>query len=110
MTYATMARETLAARADELRARLRRLEAELDAPHSRDWEELAVEREGDEALEALGLSGQDELRRIDAALSRLENGAYGRCGSCGGAISEARLAVIPDAVLCRRCAGAARHR
>ena len=56
-------RATLLARLGELDARLHAIEAELDLPHSRDWEEDAVEREGDEVLEALGEAGQEEILR-----------------------------------------------
>ena len=43
------------------------------------------------------------LRRIDAAIERLETGAYGRCTRCRGAIAEARLRAMPFAVCCRQC-------
>ncbi|MFW5661621.1 MAG: TraR/DksA family transcriptional regulator [Oceanicaulis sp.] len=45
-----------------------------------------------------------ELRRIDAALKRLEEGEYGWCAECGGAISDKRLEVDPAAPRCRGCA------
>lgn len=45
-----------------------------------------------------------ELRRIDAALQRLDAGEYGWCAACGEAIAEARLAIDPAAARCADCA------
>ncbi|HSP00081.1 MAG TPA: TraR/DksA C4-type zinc finger protein [Thioalkalivibrio sp.] len=47
---------------------------------------------------------QMELRRIDAALIRLEQGEYGECLSCGEMISPGRLGIDPAATLCLACA------
>lgn len=90
----------------ELDARLHEIEDELDNPPSKDWEEAAVEREGDEVLEQLGQSGQDEILRIRAALKRIRDGEYGICVRCGDEISPERLDVLPDAPLCKDCAAA----
>lgn len=90
----------------ELDTRLHEIEDELEAPHSKDWEELAVEREGDEVLETLGNAGQDEIRAIRAALQRIREGEYGYCVKCGDEISQERLSVLPAAPLCKTCAGA----
>ncbi|MGX0877278.1 RNA polymerase-binding transcription factor DksA [Roseovarius sp. MBR-154] len=97
-------REALMQRLKVLDGRLHAIETELDAPKSRDWEELAVEREGDEVLERLGRSGEDEIVRIRAALGRLRDGTYGICASCGEQISADRLDVLPETPLCRACA------
>src|SRR5450759_2741145 len=40
---------------------------------------------------------------IDAALVRLDAGAYGSCTSCGRAIGAERLAALPAAALCIDC-------
>lgn len=45
-----------------------------------------------------------ELRRIDAALNRLEQGEYGYCVECGEAIEEKRLKIDPPAPRCAACA------
>lgn len=91
-------------RLSELDIRLHEIEAELDAPHSKDWEELAVEREGEEVLESLGNAGQEEIRGIRAALQRIRDGEYGFCVKCGDEISDERLTVLPAAPLCKNCA------
>jgi RNA polymerase-binding transcription factor DksA len=97
-------KEQLEARLRELQARLHRIENELDEPVSRDFEERATEREGEEVLEDLGAAGLLEIRMIEAALRRIEDGSYGFCATCGDPISEARLDVVPQAPLCRTCA------
>lgn len=44
-----------------------------------------------------------EVRAIDAALARFEDGTYGMCTRCGGEIGEARLRVNPAAERCIAC-------
>ncbi len=100
-------RKALLDRLAELDTRLHRIEAELDEPTSKDWEESAVEREGDEVLEQLGQKGEAEIARIRAALQRMRDGTYGECVRCGEEIAEARLSTLPDTPLCRSCAAGA---
>ncbi len=64
----------LLARKAELAQRLAEIDAELDDHQSKDWEELATEREADEVLETMGASGQAEIAMIDAALARIAEG------------------------------------
>ncbi|WP_045319032.1 MULTISPECIES: TraR/DksA family transcriptional regulator [Brevundimonas] len=45
-----------------------------------------------------------EIRRIDAALQRLEEGEYGWCADCGEAIAPRRLDLDPCAAVCIDCA------
>ena len=44
-----------------------------------------------------------ELRQIDAALRRIEEGRYGRCEECDQGIGLARLTVQPAAARCIEC-------
>jgi RNA polymerase-binding transcription factor DksA len=94
----------LEARRSELLARMRDLDRELDSHMNPDWEDSATEREQDEALEALGHSAEVELRRIDAALSRVVAGDYGVCVRCGADIVEERLDLLPATPFCAACA------
>ena len=103
------ARERLEKRLAELDHRLIDIEHTLDEAKPADWEEAAVESEGDEVLEELGQTGLAEIRMIEAALKRIDDGSYGICPQCGESISEARLEAVPHAPLCRHCAGAGRH-
>lgn len=45
-----------------------------------------------------------ELQQIEAALSRIEDGDYGFCVSCGEEIAPKRLALNPTAPVCIDCA------
>lgn len=87
-----------------LKSRLSGISTELVAAHSPDWEDLAIEREGDEVLEGMGNAGLLEIKRIEAALARIEAGDYGICVTCGQDIGAERLDVLPDTPFCRNCA------
>lgn len=87
-----------------LKGRLSGISTELVAEHSSDSEDLAIEREGDEVLESIGNAGLLEIRRIEAALARIELGDYGLCVTCGGSIEPERLDALPDTPFCRNCA------
>ncbi|MDJ0993667.1 MAG: TraR/DksA family transcriptional regulator [Dinoroseobacter sp.] len=100
----TLAEKTLRARRAEIVGDLARIEDALDDTPPSDWEDRASERQGDEVLEAHGNLEQAELAQIDAALKRLAEGTYGICLKCGDTISDARLAAVPTAALCRTCA------
>ena len=45
----------------------------------------------------------ETLTKINDALARLEDGAYGNCSDCGGEISDKRLRALPFAVRCKDC-------
>jgi RNA polymerase-binding transcription factor DksA len=97
-------RSQLEQRYADLEARIASIDGELDQEHSSDWEEQAIEREGDEVLETMGISAQQEMRQIEAALERLDAGDYGLCVVCGERISDRRLDVLPYTPYCRNCA------
>lgn len=99
-------RATLLNRLAELDSRLHAIEAELEQPHTKDWDDQAIETEGDEVLESLGQSGLEEIRRIKAALDRIRAGTYGTCVTCGTTISEERLDLLPATPFCKTCAAA----
>jgi len=104
MTDLAERRAQLTDRLRVLESRLHEIEDELDSHQSKDWEEMATEREGDEVLERLGVSGQAEIASIQAALARMEEGEYGFCVKCGEAIADARLDLLPATPFCSRCA------
>ena len=97
-------RAKLEQRRDELQARLQEIDAELDSHRSKDWEELATEREGDEVLESEGRMAQEELARIQAAFARMEEDEYGYCVDCGDEIAPERLDILPATPFCQVCA------
>ncbi|MDV7143510.1 TraR/DksA C4-type zinc finger protein [Tropicimonas sp. TH_r6] len=94
----------LEARLKVLEEKLFEIGAELDSHQSRDWEELAIERETDEVLEGEGRAGKVEMAAIRAALVRIDENTYGDCVQCGDDIAEARLDLLPFTPLCADCA------
>ena len=59
----------------------------------------------EEYIEELSVERQLETRvsDIDSALSKMENGTYGKCEKCGKEIEEARLKVNPEARTHTKC-------
>jgi len=45
----------------------------------------------------------EELAETEAALARIEEGKFGRCDECGGAIGRQRLLALPAVRLCIEC-------
>jgi DnaK suppressor protein len=95
------------------RVALLELERELNLRLQR-RDGLAVERMSDETdvlqatidseTEIANLTRAHQLRsRVRSALDRLEEGSYGRCETCEGGISTARLKAVPWATRCRSC-------
>ena len=48
-----------------------------------------------------------QVRRLKAALERIERGEFGDCLNCGEPIAEARLSADPGTTLCLDCASEA---
>src|SRR5688500_5105102 len=65
--------------------------------HPGDVATETVEREQDDSLREHAAA---ELEEIDAAMARLEAGAYGSCERCGIEIPEERLAIRPHTRFC----------
>ncbi len=86
----------------------RRAEAELDglrsAERGHEFEEAAQAEQGAADLERLNEAERLELRRIEAALARIDEGRWGECAECGRAIEARRLEALPWAIRCAGCA------
>lgn len=67
------------------------------------WSDVSAYARAAAVLEELSGSELRELQEVDAALQRLKKGTYGRCVSCGTAISRLRLRAIPEARNCLKC-------
>jgi DnaK suppressor protein len=52
----------------------------------------------------VGQSLEISAGRVARALQKLDEGSYGVCDGCGGAIAPRRLQVAPESVLCIDCA------
>ena len=63
--------------------------------------------QGQAMSQAMNQRRQIELKKIAAALRRIESGDYGYCSSCEEPIARARLEHDPAATLCITCASAA---
>ena len=59
-----------------------------------------IDRERDLALSAQARLAVDE---IDHAITKIHNGTYGRCESCGQPVPKARLKALPQARRCVAC-------
>ncbi|MCY7306559.1 MAG: TraR/DksA family transcriptional regulator [Rhodoferax sp.] len=78
--------------------------AEASAAHFGQTEDSRAQSASERELEfALDDHEVIALSQIDAALRRLEAGAYGECMDCGKAIPMARLEVTPQALRCIGC-------
>jgi len=68
-----------------------------DSQHPADTGTETFEREKDlSILDSL----ERELRELEVALGRVDEGSYGTCEACGEAIPEARLEAQPAARFC----------
>jgi DnaK suppressor protein len=101
-------REVLLAKQRDLDARAADLAAPPDATGGisfgkrvGDGTSIAVERLTQVAAHEQLLWQSEEVAR---ALSKLDEGTYGVCDSCGSTIPEGRLEIHPWAVLCVPCA------
>ena len=99
--------ERLNSRKQELEIRIGKISDDIrhvNRPVETDSAEAVVDHENDEVIDALGNAAVDELTDINRALQRLADGDYGVCLSCGKAIAEQRLEVMPYALECVGCA------
>ncbi|MEO6298544.1 MAG: TraR/DksA C4-type zinc finger protein [Paracoccaceae bacterium] len=101
MTPLSDRKKQLETRLADLAGRIGDIGRELGEHDSKDWEEMATEREADEVLETMGVGAQQETRAIEAALQRIASGDYGTCVVCGKEIEAARLDVVPYTPFCK---------
>lgn len=104
------ARTALLQRRSSLRGLLRRNGAGAAGFRSNRELELAdeaAEVSAEEVLERLSERERRELRDIDEALVRMEQGRFGYCARCGGAIGRHRLRAVPEARHCMACSAQA---
>ena len=97
-------RTALQHKRDELRQRISKIQRNLRSTPAPNSQEQASERENDEVLEHLDDSSRAEMEMIEAALSRITAGGYGRCITCGDTITTERLTALPYTTLCITCA------
>ena len=89
----------------EVKGRIRGVRAEgSDKPHEvmdpGETSEVDIQEDIEFALIQMKA---ETLNKINEALSRLEEGTYGRCFECAEEIAEPRLRALPFAVRCKDC-------
>ncbi len=65
--------------------------------HLADTASETYERELDEGLEE---DASRQLREVEEALARIDDGTFGTCSACGKEIGEERLEAVPWTTLC----------
>ena len=81
------------------------LDTNADDEHDPEGTTIAFERS---QIGALVRQVRHHLDEVDAALARLDTGTYGTCEGCGEPNGPDRLAALPAARLCIRCAARVR--
>jgi DnaK suppressor protein len=90
---------TLRAELEHARANLARLETE----YAELLADPGVSLEDRDATRRLLEAARVATAASERALARFEDGTYGQCARCGGAIAPERLEAIPDAETCVSC-------
>ncbi|MCX6358799.1 MAG: TraR/DksA C4-type zinc finger protein [Armatimonadetes bacterium] len=116
MTTEMIDTDSLRQRLSELRVRL---QAELNHVRDTDAADTGAGKMGDfdpnhpadmatemferELSETLSENVEELLHKVQRALTRLDEGRYGRCEDCGKAIAQARLETVPYTSFCITC-------
>lgn len=72
-----------------------------DDEHDPEGHTIAWERQ---QMAALRDQARADLTAVESALARLDDGVYGICERCDGAIGHPRLEALPEATRCISCA------
>lgn len=64
------------------------------------WDDQAVAAQQNDMRKNLLVETQENLAKVNIALSYIENNQYGECSECGEEIQEGRLDAIPYATEC----------
>lgn len=89
----------------ELQQALDRVEKDLrHTPDSAaDSIDLSSRNASRESMATRSTQNRIKLRTIEVALERIQNGSFGTCIACGGAIGLKRLQAVPSAIRCLEC-------
>ncbi|TBW57968.1 TraR/DksA family transcriptional regulator [Marinobacter halodurans] len=98
--FLTDLRRELKARIDKYSAHQHRDNGPLEA----DFAEQAIQRQNDEVVDGLDIEAREELRQVDRALHRIEEGEGDICEQCGEFINPERLKILPQTTICVECA------
>jgi RNA polymerase-binding transcription factor DksA len=96
----------LLAKKDDLVERLAKIEKNrtmASGPLDANSTEQAVELQSKEVIDALDNIENQELKKVEIALQKIDNGQYGTCVSCSEKISASRLKALPHVSSCINC-------
>jgi DnaK suppressor protein len=98
-------KRVLEAKREELRADIARLMTppDLVEPLPQDSEDSATDLQVYRQEQSILENEQALLAEVEAALTRIEEGSYGLCATCGRPIPEKRLEAIPWAARDVQC-------
>jgi len=88
----------------ELQQRISAIHRDFANGRDTDWAEQAGERENEEVLNALESEAKVEIQHLSNAITRMQQGSYGICQTCGNEIAKQRLQAQPAATNCIQCA------
>ena len=100
-------KECLESLRNELRERINRYTAHQhrdDGPLEADFAEQAIQRQNDEVVDGLDIEARAELKQVQHALDRIDEGEGDTCEVCGEVINPDRLKVLPQTTVCFACA------
>ena len=75
----------------------------VEAMDPKDLADVASDDIDRKMIEAIGAQELSRLKMIDSALTRIQQGKYGRCMKCSRKIPHPRLEAIPYALMCIEC-------
>jgi DnaK suppressor protein len=95
-------RQLLTARERDLTSDIQRQDANIAEAQDEvgDPEDLAVADQNKSTAIELSTNAADNLAMVREALTRMDEGVYGKCVACGRDIGEARLNAVPWTPYC----------
>lgn len=97
------AKQNLLTLKEEYETRIDKIEDYIQNPQddlNEHWEDQAISYRQNDMRTNLMVEARQSLIYVENALSRIENGTYGKCEVCGEQIEEQRLQALPYATLC----------
>lgn len=91
---------TLKEKQAQLINRIGAIERDFRKGRPADFAEQTSGSENDEVLDEIFHEAKAELRQVNAALVRIDNGEYGYCLKCSKRIAAERLKVLPYTNIC----------
>lgn len=94
----------LEAKKAQLSKRITAIEADFHKGRSQDFSEQATETENDGVLDEIHHEAKVELKLVNEAIQRMNDGLYGNCAACDEIINPERLTALPYTTKCINCA------